>query len=85
MDSTNPLLSPVGGILNYGPYEIILNMLLAFVLAMIIACLGLFGLSTFMAQRRTKEIGIRKALGSSIPQIFILLAKDFLKWVAYRY
>jgi len=37
MDSTNPLLSPVGAVLNYGPYEILLNMLLAFVLAMIIA------------------------------------------------
>ncbi|MCP4313807.1 MAG: FtsX-like permease family protein [Bacteroidetes bacterium] len=52
------------------------------ILAMVLACLGLFGLSTFLAQRRTKEIGIRKAMGSSEWQVFVLLAKDFLKWVA---
>ena len=51
-------------------------------LAVILACLGLFGLSTFMVQRRTREIGIRKAMGSSEKQVFWLLAKDFLKWVA---
>ncbi len=52
------------------------------ILAVIIACLGLFGLSTFMAQRRTKEIGIRKVLGASENLVFSLLAKDFLKWVS---
>ena len=51
------------------------------ILAMIIACLGLFGLSNFMVQRRTKEIGIRKAMGSSERQVFMLLAKYFIKWV----
>jgi putative ABC transport system permease protein len=50
-------------------------------LAICIACLGLLGLSTFMAQQRVKEIGIRKVLGSSISGIVILLSKDFLKLV----
>ncbi|MGD8780195.1 MAG: ABC transporter permease [Ignavibacteria bacterium] len=51
------------------------------VLAIFIACLGLFGLTTFTAEQRTKEIGIRKVLGSSAAQIFILLSKEFIKWV----
>ncbi|MFC2133712.1 ABC transporter permease [Bacteroidota bacterium] len=51
------------------------------ILAIIVACLGLFGLATFAAENRTKEIGIRKALGASISNIFILLSKEFLKWV----
>ncbi len=50
-------------------------------LAICIACLGLFGLSTFMAQQRVKEIGIRKVLGSSITDIMMLLSKDFFKLV----
>ncbi len=50
-------------------------------LAICIACLGLFGLSTFMAQQRVKEIGIRKVLGSSISAIVILLSKDFIKLI----
>jgi putative ABC transport system permease protein len=50
-------------------------------LAIVIACLGLFGLAAFSMERRTKEIGIRKILGASIPGIFMLLSKDFLKWV----
>jgi putative ABC transport system permease protein len=53
-----------------------------FILAIIIASLGLFGLSTFMVQRRTKEIGIRKAMGSSEIQVFLLLAREFTQWVA---
>jgi putative ABC transport system permease protein len=51
------------------------------VLAIIIACLGLFGLITFTAEQRRKEIGIRKVLGSSISGIVLLLAKDLLKLV----
>jgi putative ABC transport system permease protein len=50
-------------------------------LAICIACLGLFGLSTFMAQQRVKEIGVRKVLGSSVSGIVLLLSKDFVKLI----
>ena len=50
-------------------------------LAIFVASLGLFGLASFTAAQRTKEIGIRKVLGSSVPSIFFLLSKDFLKLV----
>lgn len=49
--------------------------------AILIACLGLFGLSVFTAQQRTKEIGIRKILGASVLNISQLLSRDFLKLV----
>jgi putative ABC transport system permease protein len=52
------------------------------VLAIIIACLGLFALSAFMAEQRSKEIGIRKVLGASIRSITTLLSLDFVKLVA---
>jgi putative ABC transport system permease protein len=51
-------------------------------LAMFISCLGLWGLATFSAQARTKEIGIRKVLGASVNKIVLLLSKDFLVLVA---
>jgi putative ABC transport system permease protein len=51
------------------------------ILAIIVACLGLFGLVTYMASLRTKEIGIRKVLGASVQQVVALLSKDFLKLV----
>ena len=47
----------------------------------LLACLGLFGLSSFMAVRRTKEIGIRKIMGASVQSLFLLLSKEFIKWV----
>jgi len=48
------------------------------VLAVFISCLGLFGLASFVAEQRTKEIGIRKVLGASIPAIWKMLSKDFV-------
>ena len=51
------------------------------IVAIIISCLGLFGLATFTAEQRTKEIGIRKVLGASIYGVVALLSKDFLKLV----
>jgi putative ABC transport system permease protein len=51
-------------------------------LAVFVACLGLFGLAAFAAERRTKEIGIRKVLGASVADVVLLLSKDFLKLVA---
>jgi putative ABC transport system permease protein len=50
-------------------------------LAIIISCLGLFGLAAYTAERRTKEIGIRKVLGASVPGITRLLSKDFLQLI----
>jgi putative ABC transport system permease protein len=50
-------------------------------LAIFIACLGLFGLTSFTAEQRTKEIGIRKVLGASVPDIIVLLSREFTKWV----
>ena len=50
-------------------------------LAIFIACLGIFGLASFTAERRTKEIGIRKVLGASVPRIIILLSEGFTKWI----
>jgi len=50
-----------------------------------IACLGLFGLALFSTQRRIREIGIRKALGATIPQILTLLTTDFMKLVAIAF
>lgn len=47
-------------------------------LAILISCLGLFGLAAYIAELRTREIGIRKVLGASVPQVWMLLSKDFM-------
>ncbi len=51
------------------------------VIALIISCLGLFGLTSFSAEQRSKEISIRKVLGAGVPGLVVLLSKDFLKLV----
>ncbi|WP_232073940.1 ABC transporter permease [Spirosoma aureum] len=60
----------VGALVNYFAF-----------LAIFISCLGLFGLAAFMAEQRTKEIGVRKVLGASVTSIVALLSEDFLKLV----
>ncbi len=55
------------------------------VLAILISCLGLFALSAFVAERRTKEIGVRKVLGASAGNIWFSLSKDFLKPVVLAF
>jgi putative ABC transport system permease protein len=58
------------------------NLFLAFsILAVFISCLGLFGLAAFMAEQRTREIGIRRVLGASISNITRMLSRDFALWV----
>jgi putative ABC transport system permease protein len=62
--------------------ELIGNLsLIVSILAIFISCLGLFGLASFMAEQRTKEIGIRKVLGASVGNIWGLLSQDFVKLV----
>ena len=51
------------------------------IIAILIACLGLFGLAAYMAEQRIKEIGIRKVLGASVSGLVSMLSKDFLKLV----
>ena len=66
----------------YKSEERLANILSGFtLLAIVIACLGLFGLVTFMTLQRIKEIGIRKTLGASVYQIVHMLSFDFVKLV----
>jgi len=51
------------------------------IIAIFIACLGLFGLASYNAEQKSKEIGIRKALGSSVQRIVFMLSKQYTKWV----
>ena len=48
-----------------------------------IVCLGLYGMAAFMAQRRTKEIGIRKVMGASESRLISMLIGDFTKWIVF--
>jgi len=58
------------------------SMIKSFVaIAVFLSCLGLFGLSAYVAKQKTKEIGIRKVLGARDSEIVVLLTKDFTKWV----
>lgn len=61
------LLTPLSGVFS--------------LLAIIISCLGLFGLAAFTATQRTKEIGVRKVLGATVSSVAALLSKDFIKLV----
>jgi putative ABC transport system permease protein len=70
IDSLYKTEQRIGNLVRYGAF-----------LAIFIACLGLFGLASFTAEKRTKEIGIRKVLGASVSGIALLLTKDFTKWV----
>jgi putative ABC transport system permease protein len=51
------------------------------ILSILVSCLGLFGLSSFIAEKRTKEIGIRKVHGASVWDVFVQLSYDFLKLI----
>jgi putative ABC transport system permease protein len=53
------------------------------ILAVVISCMGIFGLSVFQSEQRIKEIGIRKVLGASASEIIFLLTKSFSKWVIF--
>ena len=55
------------------------------VLAVVIACLGLFGLASFTAEQRTKEIGIRKVLGASVSSVVLLLSREFIVLVVFAF
>jgi len=62
------------------------NLTFAFaVLAIVIAMLGILGMSLFACQRRTKEIGIRKVNGAKVAEVMAMLNKDFIKWVAIAF
>ena len=66
----------------YHPEQQMVNIFSSFaILAIIVACLGLLGLSAFAAQQRTKEIGIRKIMGASVSRVMVLLSKEFVHWV----
>lgn len=67
---------------NYEKEELTSQLIQYFTLiAIVIACLGLFGLATFTTEQRVKEIGVRKVLGASVSQIINLLSKDFMKLI----
>jgi putative ABC transport system permease protein len=55
------------------------------IIAMIISCLGLYGLSTYMAERRFKEIGVRKVMGASVKQIVAMMSGEFMKLVCIAF
>ena len=67
---------------QYHKDEQTVKIIIAYALiAILLACLGLFGLASFMAARKTKEIGIRKIIGASERSVFLLMTREFVKWV----
>ena len=67
---------------QYLSEERMARMLTAFaLLAILIACLGLLGLASFTAEQKTKEIGIRKVMGATMPEIMVLLSREFARWI----
>lgn len=71
---------------QYQPEERIAKLFMIFTLiGLLIACIGLFGLSTFICQKKEKEIGIRKVNGARLIDIFILLTKSFTAWIAISF
>jgi putative ABC transport system permease protein len=71
---------------QYASELLLLKLINAFsFLAIIVACLGLLGLSIFMTEKRTKEIGIRKVNGAKTIEILVLLNKDFIRWVVIAF
>lgn len=67
---------------QYAEDKKVSNIITAFaIIAIVISCLGLYGLSTYMAEQRVKEIGVRKVLGASVNQIIGLMSKEFIKLV----
>ena len=66
----------------YASEQLLLKLINGFsILAIIVACLGLMGLSIFITEKRTKEIGIRKVNGAKVKEILLLLNKDILRWI----
>ncbi len=71
---------------QYGEDERVASVITSFtVIAMIISCLGLYGLSTFMAERRFKEIGVRKVMGATVSQIVQMMSGEFVKLVVIAF
>ncbi len=67
---------------KYASEQLLLMLINAFsILAIFVACLGLMGLSIFITEKRSKEIGIRKVNGANVMEILILLNKDIIRWV----
>ncbi len=69
---------------GYIPEEILGEMLdYTAILAVLIACLGLYGLVSYTVEQKTKEIGIRKVLGASVPSLFVMLTGKFSRWALF--
>jgi putative ABC transport system permease protein len=51
------------------------------ILAIFVACMGLFGLAAYTVEQKTKEIGVRKVLGASVSSVYVLLSREYLNWV----